>query len=110
MAASGSNTPIGTSSINEFPDLNRSENKEGISIVWYDRKIGTRPSDTNHVRRLSEINDYVRVFTNQEICLNYIQSTEYERIILIISGSDAANFLPHVNFLKQVDSLFNTLL
>ena len=106
MAASGSNTSIGTSLINEFPDLNRSENKEGISIVWYDREIGTRLSDTNHVRRLSEINDYVRVFTNQEICLNYIQSAEYERIILITSGSDASNFLLHVNFLKQVDSIF----
>lgn len=84
----------------------RNENKENITIIWCDEKIGTLLSEHHIECRLRNINDYVRLFSSQTECTRYIESIKSEKIVLITSGTCATDFLPDVISLKQIDTIF----
>ena len=82
------------------------ENKENITLIWFDPNIGTREDIRTTMVRLREINDYVSFYTELDQCLNHIQSTYNEKIFLITSGRRALELLPHITTLRQIDSIF----
>jgi tetratricopeptide (TPR) repeat protein len=82
------------------------ENKESITLLWFDPNIGSREDTEKTKQKLREINDYVRFYTDLELCVTYIQSIISEKILLITSGSRASQILPRISNLRQIDSIF----
>ncbi|CAF3322514.1 unnamed protein product [Rotaria socialis] len=82
------------------------ENKEIITLVWFDPNIGSRDDTKLAMKRLREINDYVLFYTDVESCIVYINAVEKEKIFLVTSGSRSSEILPRIHTLEQVDSIF----
>ncbi|UJR17485.1 hypothetical protein I4U23_004380 [Adineta vaga] len=83
------------------------ENKESITLLWFDRNIKLNLPDIQLTKnRLREINDYVLFFTELDECLQFIKSTKSEKIFLIVSGNDAHILLSEIHNLRQIDSIF----
>ncbi|CAF1466729.1 unnamed protein product [Rotaria sordida] len=82
----------------------RDKNKEDITIVWLNEDT-TNTKTQSFIELLRSINDYVRVFNNENAALAYIESIFEEKILLIVDHlSD--NLLHALETLKQVDALF----
>jgi tetratricopeptide (TPR) repeat protein len=82
------------------------ENKENITLIWFDPNIGSRKDTDTTIKRLREINDYVKFYTELDQCLKHIQSIHNEKIFLVTSGARASELLPQITTLRQVDSIF----
>jgi tetratricopeptide (TPR) repeat protein len=82
------------------------ENKESISLIWFDPNIGSREDTEQTKQQLRLINDYVIFRTDLEQCISLIQSINNEKIFLITSGSRALELLPVISALSQIDSIF----
>ncbi|CAF1009461.1 unnamed protein product [Rotaria sordida] len=82
------------------------ENKEGITLLWYDPNIESHHDTERTKQQLRSINDFVLFHTDLDQCVKFIQSIEKEKIFLITSGSKAKEFLPLISHLRQVDSIF----
>mgnify|MGYP001068459397 CR=1 FL=1 len=82
------------------------ENKENITLIWFEPKIG-KYADTKRTQdKLRQINDYIIFYEDLQLCITYIQSAKDEKIFLITSGKQASEILPKVSHLQQVDSIF----
>ena len=106
MGASSSNE--GTSIVTEHPSesINRSENKENITLIWFDPDKKLNGDTTDLKKRLREINDYVIFHNELETCITYIQAVEKQKIILIIPDLYTSQILSSVAALSQVHSIF----
>lgn len=82
------------------------DNKESITLVWFDPNIGLYEDNSNTMKRLREINDCVIFHTKLESCITCIKSIHKEKVLLIISGSVASKILPRVATHCQIDSIF----
>jgi Tfp pilus assembly protein PilF len=82
------------------------ENKESITLLWFDPNIGSREDTEMTKQHLRQINDYVKFYADLELCVTYIQSIKSEKIFLITSGKKASEILPRVSNLRQIDSIF----
>ncbi|CAF1403654.1 unnamed protein product [Adineta steineri] len=82
-------------------------NQESITLIWFDKSIDLNSKDIQLTKTmLKEINDYIILFTNIDVCIQYIESIKSEIIFLIVSGSDAHNLLSKIHNLRQIDSIF----
>ncbi|CAF0815539.1 unnamed protein product [Rotaria sp. Silwood1] len=82
------------------------ENKESITLIWFDPNIGSREDTEQTKQQLRLINDYVIFSTDLEQCITFIQSIDKEKIFLITSGSKASQVLPRIFSFPQIDSIF----
>ena len=100
--------PITTSKIcdAQSPSISEKPNFEGITLIWYDPRMGTTDDTKITTEELREINDRVIMCSDPFDCLNHIQSVENEKIFLITSGKGATSIVPEIHQLKQVDSIF----
>ena len=90
----------------EIPHSYHEENKENVTLIWLDPKIGSN-GDTNEAKKqLHKINNYVLFHTELESCLKSIQSFQDDKIFVIISGKSASEVLPRITCHRQVDSIF----
>ena len=55
-------------------DRSSEKNKENITLIWFDSKIGEMNSMADRMKTLREINDYVLAYNNIEECISYIKS------------------------------------
>ena len=87
---------------------NRKENKESITIVWFDSDIHLYNHAENINKRLRQINDYNLYYTGIDSCINYIQSINKDKIFLITSsiGASQSQILSQINTLPQINSVF----
>ncbi|CAF3448056.1 unnamed protein product, partial [Rotaria sp. Silwood2] len=85
---------------------NTKENKESITIVWFDFNIHSYNQTHNINERLRQINDYVLYYNEIESCINYIHSINQDKIFLITSSMDASQILDKINTLPQINSIF----
>ncbi|CAM4763682.1 unnamed protein product [Rotaria magnacalcarata] len=86
--------------------MDRTDNKEFITFVWFDSKIDFYDDVEKIQKRLREINDDVVVHTEIETCIHYIKSIEQAKIILISSISDAPKILSDIENLSHIESIF----
>lgn len=84
-------------------DRSTIENKENITLIWFDPNIGDREI---MIKTLRQINDYVLVYTNTNQCISYIQSIRNEKIFLVISGIWASVVLPMIIELKSLEVVY----
>ncbi len=82
------------------------ENKESTTLLWFDPNIGSRADTETTKQKLREINDYVKFYTDLELCVTYIHSIKNEKIFFITSGSRSKEILPRIENLRQIDSIF----
>ena len=87
-------------------DANIDENKENVTLIWFDPNIGTRDDTNKTMKRLREINDYVMFHTELDQCLTQIFSIKDEKIFVITSGARASELLPCIAKIRQIDSVF----
>jgi hypothetical protein len=82
------------------------DNKENITVIWFDPNIGSREDTEKTKEQLRAINDYVIFLTDLDQCVTYIQSIDDEKILLITSGSKASYVLSRTASCHQIDSIF----
>ena len=82
------------------------ENKETITLIWFDPNITECEDIRKTQEKLRKINDYVIFYTDLHLCVSYIQSSEKEKIFLVTSGEHASHILPQTAKLRQIDSIF----
>lgn len=86
--------------------LSVDENKENITLIWFDPNIDQRDDTKKTMKQLREINDYVIFHTEFEQCLTHILSIKNEKIFLIASGASVSDLLSHISTICQIDSIF----
>ncbi|CAF3526531.1 unnamed protein product [Rotaria socialis] len=87
-------------------DRSSETNRENITLIWFDSKIGEMNSMADRMKSLREINDYVLAYNNIEECISYIKSVTDEKLFLITSEIWATILLPPIIDLKQLESVF----
>jgi tetratricopeptide (TPR) repeat protein len=101
-----SNSTIFTMNSNETFIRNDKENKENITLLWFDSNIELH-EDVDEIKiRLQFINDYIIFHTDIQICTKFIQSIRNEKICLVTSGSQTSKLLSRISNLHQIDSIF----
>ncbi|CAF3868551.1 unnamed protein product, partial [Adineta steineri] len=73
-------------------------NLEDLTIIWLDK----HSQDLNTKTRLRCIINFLRIFTDLHLCLEYIQSIPNEWIFIIVSGELSFEFIPLIQNLPQV--------
>ena len=87
-------------------DLSNKNNKEEITLIWYDKNIREDDEMKKTVELFQQMNDYVLVCSNHETCSEYINQIKNEKVLLILSGTSAQDILDHIHDHKQIDSIF----
>ncbi|CAF1280329.1 unnamed protein product [Adineta steineri] len=82
------------------------ENKESITLVWFDPNPNEKVKTKDMMKKLRSINDYVLIETNEEECISYIKKVTNEKIFLVIPGTSANILLPRIIDLKQIEVIF----
>jgi tetratricopeptide (TPR) repeat protein len=85
---------------------NDKENKENITLLWFDSNNRLH-EDLDEIKiQLQLINDYIIFHTDLDLCIKFIQSIKDEKIVFIASGSGISDLLSRVADLHQIDSIF----
>ena len=87
-------------------DRSSIENKESITLIWFDPNIDAIDDRQVTIDTLRSINDYALIYTDANQCISYIQSIRNEKIFLIISGVWASVILPSIVDLKQLEVIY----
>ncbi|CAF1679201.1 unnamed protein product, partial [Rotaria sp. Silwood1] len=94
------------SSLDQLLILTNKENKESITLIWYDPYIGTYEDTEKTKEQIRLINDYIIFCNDFEQCIGLIQLIHREKIFFITSGSTASEILPIISAFRQIDSIF----
>lgn len=77
-------------------------------LIWYDTSIRNYQQDDQYtVSQLYLVMKSIFMCTNEQNCLEYINEVySKNKLFLIISGSIGENFLPKINDLSQINSIY----
>ncbi|CAF3992892.1 unnamed protein product [Rotaria sp. Silwood1] len=104
FSVNNNNTTNNVSS-NQLLNTINNENKENITLIWYDSNIGLH-ENIEQTTQLRLINDYIIISIDFEQCISFIQSIDNEKIFLIISALEASKILSQISNYHQIDSIF----
>ncbi|CAF1153648.1 unnamed protein product [Adineta steineri] len=80
---------------------------QNILVIWLDKSINDNNADcSNIIKQLKCIVNNVNTFTDEEQCIEFIQTTTNNQICMIVSGSLGQHIVPHVHNMSQVDTIF----
>ena len=86
---------------------NRRRIVQSYLLVWLDANVSTSNQDSQqaleHLR--TTIND-VKVFTQPEECVTFLQDIKLEKVFLIVSGSQGQGLVPRVHAMTQIDAIY----
>ncbi|CAF3648134.1 unnamed protein product [Rotaria socialis] len=90
--------------VNLFYHLNdQTKNLEDCIIVWLDLQFCAKP---HYIDKLRGVVNYLRIFDNTDICMQYISAIKQEQVFLIISGRTGKHIIPLVHHLSQLNSIY----
>ncbi|CAF1235863.1 unnamed protein product [Rotaria sp. Silwood1] len=78
-------------------------------LIWLDRCIHNYDQDDRYsFYQLYCVIKSIFIFTNEEECLKFIKKfeTNKNKLFLIVSGSVGQNFVPNINHLSQINSIY----
>ncbi|CAF1631285.1 unnamed protein product, partial [Didymodactylos carnosus] len=82
-------------------------NDDDIKLIWCYEQLNASNEEMNKTKELwGRIGDYVCFHENQQTCIDYMNTIQEKRIIVISSGPSALEFVKKIHRLKQVDSIF----
>ncbi|CAF1371955.1 unnamed protein product [Adineta steineri] len=79
------------------------ENKENITIIYFDLKLGKK--SMKRINMLRKINDYVLMYTNLDECVAHIETIKKEKIIFVTSGKNVVNIMSRIENIRQIDGV-----
>jgi hypothetical protein len=82
------------------------DNVENFVVVWLDASIGSNTDTQQSKDQLQELVNVVNTFTDPEACRNFINGVKDEKIFLIVSGTLGQQFVPTVQEVTQIDSIY----
>ncbi|CAF3620755.1 unnamed protein product [Rotaria sp. Silwood1] len=94
------------SSFNQYLIPTNKENKESVTIIWFDPYIGLYEDAETTREQIRRINDYIIYCSDIEQCMGLIQLIHQETIFFITTGSTASKILPIISAFRQIDSIF----
>lgn len=80
---------------------------QNVLLVWLDKNIEENTIGfQNILGQLQSVINTIRIFTDQEQCIQYINSLDNENICLLTSGGMSEQIVPSIHNLSQLDSIF----
>ncbi|CAF4449651.1 unnamed protein product [Rotaria sp. Silwood2] len=80
---------------------------ENTILVWLDSSLDKPTESTKSlVNQFFRVTDVVQTFHNVDQCFDFMNSIQYEKIFLIVSGSLGRQILPRIEDLDQVHSSY----
>ncbi len=81
-------------------------NLELFSIIWFDSNLNIDDSRKTD-EKLRHIINHLKKFQDIEQCQQYIeQRSEEDRLVIIVSGTQGQQMVPHIHHLGQVSSIY----
>ncbi|CAF1261161.1 unnamed protein product [Adineta steineri] len=80
---------------------------QNVLLIWLDNNIDDNNADCNNtINQLKCVVNNVNSFTDGEQCVEFIQTTTYNKVCMIVSDSLGKHVVPRVHDLSQVDTIF----
>ena len=80
---------------------------QNVLLLWLDNNIDESSADcSNTITQLRRVVNTINQYTDDEQCIEFLQSIDNEKACMIISGSLGQHFVPRVHDMSQVDSIF----
>ncbi|CAF0957054.1 unnamed protein product [Adineta steineri] len=80
---------------------------QNVLLIWLDSNIDETNDDyQNTMTKLRRAVSAISTYTNDDQCLEFIQTVVDNKIFMIISGSLGQHIVPRVHSMSQVDSIF----
>ncbi|CAF1490171.1 unnamed protein product [Adineta steineri] len=92
--------------IDDFHTNKDDKSLEIFSLIWLDANVNVKDTRDTEVKLRSIIN-YIKKFQNVKQCQQYIEQTSQEdRLVIIVSGRLGQEIVPHIHQLRQVISIY----
>ncbi|CAM4778267.1 unnamed protein product [Rotaria magnacalcarata] len=78
-------------------------------IIWLDKSVNNDQSDNQYsYHRLGHVTDSIAIFTDENKCFDFINKfrANEKQLFLIVSGSLGEHFVPIVNDLSYINSIY----
>ena len=81
---------------------------DDLTLIWYDTSINREdPDDQNSIQQLRTVFNSVIIFKDEQTCLKFINKFRTKsKLFLIVSGSLGRNFIPKIEYLSQINSIY----
>ncbi|CAF1138025.1 unnamed protein product [Adineta steineri] len=113
MATSKTN---GTKKIHSTSDVSTSatsnrcmnmQRMQNVLLIWLDHNIDDDNADCNNtIKQLKRVVNNLNTFTDDNQCIEFIQTINNNKVCMIVSGSLGQHIVPHVHDMSQVDTIF----
>ncbi|CAF0920693.1 unnamed protein product [Adineta steineri] len=89
------------------PVFEYGNNLETICLVWLDAVVNTSQDNINAQQQFRQIINHLETFQNVQDCKQYLQQTSNDdRIFLIVSGRLGHEIVPQVHSYRQISSIY----
>lgn len=83
------------------------ENIETYVLIWLDETVDTSEEKLNIQRKLRSSIHFLKTFSNENQCEEFIRSTnDFDRILLIINGFLGKDLVHHIHHLSQLSFIY----
>ncbi|CAF3163550.1 unnamed protein product [Rotaria sp. Silwood2] len=80
---------------------------QNFLLVWLDANIDETKEDfKNSLKNLQHIVASITTFTDAQECFEFLGEIKKEKVFIIVSGSIGQNFVPKIETLPQLDSIY----
>ncbi|CAF1469411.1 unnamed protein product [Adineta steineri] len=80
---------------------------QNVLLIWLDNNIDETNNDCqNTITKLRRVVNNIKTYTNDDQCLEFIQTIIDKKVCMILSGSHGQQIIPRVHDMSQVDSIF----
>ena len=80
---------------------------DDIVLVWFDPNISeTDKNIQDSLNQLRPIIHTIKIFNNEDECTDFFAHVKNETIFIIVSGSAGEKFVPHIETITQIDSIY----
>jgi hypothetical protein len=86
--------------------LDENINYEYSTVIWLDADINRTIDCIDTETRLRSIINFLKIFTDVSVCIEYIKSVTNEDIFLIISGSYGIQVIPTVHNIPSIAFIY----
>jgi hypothetical protein len=80
---------------------------QNVLLIWLDGTIdGNCVGSRNTITQLRCIVNTIKIFTDSEECIRFLERIDNNKVCMIISGSLGQHIVPHIHNMSQVNSIY----
>ncbi|CAF1475063.1 unnamed protein product [Adineta steineri] len=110
IKSSGTKTSNPTCGLSTCVTANRRmkiQRMQNVLLIWLNNNIENNNADCNDtIKQLKRVVNNINTFTNDQQCVEFIQTITNNKACMIVSGSLGKHIVPHVHDISQVDTIF----